>query len=111
MLQKSTGQVYTQALFLSSECFEGSYGQDCLNNCSTTCGVLGTCDKVTGFCFGGCQAGWKGDMCETGKQYCSFVCISNVQNMQNTQIGNDNKTQHLFYEKQTGTFWYFISFI
>ena len=103
MLKKSTDQIYTQALFLSSECFEGSYGQGCLNNCSTTCGVLGTCDKVTGFCFGGCQAGWKGDICETGKQYCSCVCISNLQNIQITQIENDHRIHHIVNEEQTGS--------
>ena len=32
-----------------------------------TCRDSVKCDKITGYCVGGCQAGWTGDMCDKGK--------------------------------------------
>ena len=36
------------------------------------CGIPGTCDKITGYCNGGCQRGWTGVKCEEGRR-----CIYN----------------------------------
>lgn len=58
--------------FFLPECLAGSYGRDCVHNCSLTCGMPGRCDKISGFCIDGCQAGLTGDMCEKGEQLCLF---------------------------------------
>ena len=47
-------------------CPSGRYGYNCQENCSSNCGVLERCDRVTGQCEGGCQLGWKGTTCDTG---------------------------------------------
>nr|XP_022305736.1 uncharacterized protein LOC111112506 isoform X2 [Crassostrea virginica] len=46
------------------ECSDGQYGNNCVENCSMTCGDSDKCDKITGHCVGGCRAGWTGDVCE-----------------------------------------------
>ena len=59
---------YNQTRILSSiECSDGQYGYNCVGNCSMTCRDSVKCDKITGHCIGGCQAGWMGDMCKKGK--------------------------------------------
>ena len=34
-----------------------------------TCGIPGNCDRITGYCNGGCQRGWSGVKCEEGSRY------------------------------------------
>ncbi|XP_078328421.1 uncharacterized protein LOC111112518 [Crassostrea virginica] len=51
------------------ECPMGSYGVNCIGNCSLTCRQPETCDSLTGYCYGGCQRGWTGVRCEKGKRY------------------------------------------
>ncbi|XP_078330403.1 uncharacterized protein LOC111112506 [Crassostrea virginica] len=63
----------------NEECPDGYYGKQCAGKCSLTCVVPGRCDKVTGRCLGGCQAGWTGNMC---KEDCSdghygYNCLEN----------------------------------
>lgn len=47
-----------------TKCPGGFYGHDCQENCSTHCIVSGRCDRVTGQCEGGCQAGWTQSKCD-----------------------------------------------
>ena len=55
--------------FFFSECSIRLYGVNCLQICSMACGIPGDCDRVTGYCIGGCQRGWRGVRCEEGKLY------------------------------------------
>ena len=55
--------------FFFPECSRGLYGVNCLQDCSMTCGISGNCDRITGYCQGGCQRGWTGVRCEEGKYY------------------------------------------
>ena len=32
-----------------------------------TCGIPGNCDRITGYCNGGCEGGWTGVRCEEGR--------------------------------------------
>lgn len=57
---------------IKKECPEGLHGPNCQKSCSMNCGVRGKCDRVTGQCVGGCQAGWIHIQCDTSK-YFSFV--------------------------------------
>ena len=50
-----------------TECDVGLYGANCEGFCSADCRKPGVCDKVTGQCEGGCQAGWKNAKCDQGK--------------------------------------------
>lgn len=51
----------------SLECSHGMYGHNYLGNCIMTCKVPERCDRITGHCNDGCQAGWTGFWCEEGK--------------------------------------------
>ena len=48
-----------------TECDEGFYG----TYCNQTCGncFQTTCDKTTGRCPDGCDAGWNGNLCIDGE--------------------------------------------
>ena len=59
--------LQTPLILFLSECSVGFYGVNCLQNCSMTCDLPGDCDRMTGYCHGGCQRGWTGVMCEEGK--------------------------------------------
>ena len=56
-----------------TECPAGLYGHDCQESCSTHCIASGTCDRVTGQCDGGCQAGWKESKCDKSRSIPLFV--------------------------------------
>ena len=51
---------------IRTECLDGKHGQSCEEHCSQHCMISGKCDKVTGHCIGGCQAGWKNAQCDQG---------------------------------------------
>lgn len=46
----------------------GYYGKNCSNQCSAFCNVTGRCDKITGYCDGGCKPGWTGKSCDQKKK-------------------------------------------
>lgn len=48
-------------------CPEDRYGYDCNEQCNINCGVPNRCDRITGYCVGGCQLDWKGVKCDTSK--------------------------------------------
>lgn len=48
------------------ECKEGWYGNNCTEQCTEHCKDGTTCNHVTGLCDEGCDAGWKGYMCDKG---------------------------------------------
>ena len=47
-----------------TECTVGLFGDNCAEFCSPNCKKSGLCDKVTGQCEGGCQAGWTQSKCD-----------------------------------------------
>lgn len=53
-------------MFILSECIEGMYGSECLQQCPGHCRDSVTCNHVTGQCDGGCDKGWTGDLCDKG---------------------------------------------
>ena len=55
-------------LFLVQECDVGSYGFNCNNSCGN-CLDNTTCEKIKGKCLNGCEPGWRGDVCLTGKNF------------------------------------------
>jgi hypothetical protein len=59
---------------LISGCSLGSFGKNCVHNCSDNCGdVPMVCNGRTGECTGGCRPGWEGLQCNIGK--CSNICL------------------------------------
>lgn len=50
-----------------AECPESLYGYNCDKQCSENCGDPSKCDRKTGQCKDGCQAGWTEDKCEKGE--------------------------------------------
>ena len=57
-------------LFIS-ECRGGvTYGDHCEHRCADRhCLYISTCDVNTGLCVGGCQPGWRGDVCSKRNLY------------------------------------------
>lgn len=49
-----------------TECPLGSYGPDCVYNCSKACFGDVACNRTTGKCDTGCNVRYSGDLCETG---------------------------------------------
>nr|XP_022311255.1 uncharacterized protein LOC111116549 [Crassostrea virginica] len=47
-----------------AECAEGRYGQNCTLKCSGHCRDNAACNHVTGQCLGGCDAEWRGSLCD-----------------------------------------------
>lgn len=50
-----------------TECTDGTYGQNCVKNCSGHCLNGSTCNKQTGHCNGGCDPGYRDGDCSEGK--------------------------------------------
>lgn len=50
--------------YFKKECSPETFGQGCLNNCSGHCRNDATCNRRTGSCDQGCQAGYLGNLCE-----------------------------------------------
>lgn len=48
------------------ECFFGSYGLDCVYNCSRYCLGDVVCNRRIGKCDIGCDFGYIGELCEIG---------------------------------------------
>lgn len=58
-----------QKIYFFSECPIGTFGPDCLYNCSGHClHNVGddTCNRTTGRCNTGCKPGYIGELCEKG---------------------------------------------
>lgn len=50
-----------------TECTDGNYGLNCVNNCSDHCLNDLPCNKQTGHCNGGCNPGYTNGDCSKGK--------------------------------------------
>lgn len=48
-------------------CTGGWYGINCSQQCVGHCRDGTTCNYLTGLCDRGCEAGWRGTRCDTGK--------------------------------------------
>ena len=57
-------------------CESGKHDENCVEDCGN-CKSGDVCDRVTGHCPDGCQAGWWTDMCKEGKSYQNIkvVCV------------------------------------
>ncbi|XP_059162831.1 multiple epidermal growth factor-like domains protein 11 [Physella acuta] len=51
-------------------CGAGSYGFNCSQTCSETCGGNKSCDPITGACLHGCVEGYHGEACQ--------LCVSQL---------------------------------
>ncbi|XP_061170684.1 cell death abnormality protein 1-like [Saccostrea echinata] len=67
------------------ECNNGTYGPDCIHNCSGHCLNGTTCNKENGFCELSCNPGYAGELyCPKGsfgqncEEHCSINCISGI---------------------------------
>lgn len=49
-----------------SECPIGTFGSDCLYNCSGHCLGDVTCNRTIGRCHTGCKPGYTGELCDKG---------------------------------------------
>ncbi|XP_055884847.1 multiple epidermal growth factor-like domains protein 10 isoform X4 [Biomphalaria glabrata] len=51
--------------YCTEECKIGTWGKNCLSNCSPNCDSNQSCDILTGDCLGACKAGYLGPQCQT----------------------------------------------
>lgn len=61
-----------------TECPSKKFGPDCAHNCSGNCLGDVACNKKTGKCDTGCNAGYTGEFCDTGGVKCKMICISKL---------------------------------
>lgn len=50
-----------------TECDDGAYGYNCVNNCSGHCLQNSPCNKQTGHCDKGCNPGYTHSDCNKGE--------------------------------------------
>lgn len=55
---------------MSLACDDGSYGYDCVNNCSGHCLNGSHCNKQAGHCDKGCNPGYTNDNCSKRERKC-----------------------------------------
>ena len=66
-LQTVQRTLNLSVMYLLTACVNGRYGVNCMERCSDHCGVPGICNRETGECQDGCQAGWRKPKCKTSK--------------------------------------------
>lgn len=47
-------------------CADGTYGYNCVKNCSGQCLINSSCNKQTGHCEMGCNSGYTDNKCSLG---------------------------------------------
>lgn len=57
---------HTYCKIMVTECDAGTYGYNCLNRCSGHCSKNSACNKRTGNCDVGCEAGFANYDCRKG---------------------------------------------
>lgn len=65
---------YKLFLLIIPECERWLYGIECSETCGH-CRDVSQCSNVNGTCLTGCDAGFKGDLCKTGKEHISGTRI------------------------------------
>ena len=74
--------------YFATACFLGKYGVNCVTDCGHCSADGESCDGVTGICPGGCEPGYKGDMCDTGniKTLICFLTFLNINKLEMFQL-------------------------
>ena len=60
-------------LLIITECGNKTFGQDCVDNCSSNCADDGDCYHISGECTYGCKPGFKDAWCDEG-----MVNVANI---------------------------------
>lgn len=60
-------QATSSYTFFVSECDDGTYGFDCVHNCSGHCLNDSPCEKHNGQCKNGCNSGYTNLLCNERK--------------------------------------------
>ena len=72
-------------VFIFAVCPMGTYGENCTGKCGNCAGNQ-SCDHMTGKCYGGCEAGFQGDKCDTCMFY--FLKLASSLIMYNDRFRN-----------------------
>lgn len=64
----SYGDIFIKVIFVVLECKVGFYGEQCGSICGY-CLDNGVCEYIIGYCFKGCEFGYKGINCIIGNGY------------------------------------------
>ena len=64
-------------MFIIVECEDGTYGNNCVHNCSGYCLNDSPCNKQTGHCDMGCKLGYTNALC--GERMEMFLTCSTVK--------------------------------
>lgn len=59
--------IYSSISTTVTECIDGTYGYNCINNCSGHCLGDYPCNKQTGHCDRGCNPGYTNMDCSKGR--------------------------------------------
>lgn len=59
--------------YTGAECGDGTYGYNCVNNCSGHCLNNSLCNKQTGHCDRGCNPGYANSDCSKSKLFTYLI--------------------------------------
>lgn len=66
-------------MYICIECIDRTYGYDCVNNCSSHCLGDSSCNKQTGHCDRGCNAGYTNSYCSKGTLSSTSLIFWSIQ--------------------------------
>ena len=61
--------ICIKVLFFAVECEHGTYGNNCVHNCSGNCLNDSPCNRQNGHCEHGCKPGYSKPLCDKRMQY------------------------------------------
>lgn len=103
--------VWSLCLYVNTlkECDDGTYGYDCIDNCSGHCLNNFPCNKQTGHCDRRCKHGYTNSKCSKGQ--CTILVIVCVKYtlawliVFTIFIKEDSNMINAFYDVSTSTVW------
>lgn len=69
-------ELYYLHVFL--ECDDGTFGNDCVHQCSDHCLSDSPCNKQSGQCVGGCEPGYTSSDCSQGTMCCDVSVFTTL---------------------------------
>lgn len=69
-------ELYYLHVFL--ECDDGTFGNDCVHQCSDHCLSDSPCNKQSGQCVGGCELGYTSSDCSQGNTCCDVSVFTTL---------------------------------
>lgn len=98
-------EIYLSLSITVIECDAGTFGYNCVNNCSGHCLNGSTCNKSSGKCERGCNPGYTNDDCSKGEFlyqcYFGLNIFNCIYNIIYIYIPRDRRKTHIVHKYNT----------